>query len=288
MNPDIAVSFEFFPPHEEAGMTELSNAVRRLTPLRPKFITVTYGADGSARRRTRDCVLRLKRDPELAVAPHLTCIDSSREEIVTIALDYWRLGIRHLIALRGDPPAAGHTSSGLRYASELVYELKKVAAFEISVAAYPEGHPESGLSVEADLENLARKADAGATRAITQFCFDPDAFLRYRDRCTARGLSIPVVPGVLPITGFSQLVRFAKRCGASIPPWLMNRFDGLDTDPETRRMIAAHVAIEQTQYLRRHGVEDFHFYTLNSPELTLAVCHALGVRSTPVPTPEVA
>jgi methylenetetrahydrofolate reductase (NADPH) len=298
-NP-VEVSFEFFPPNDDAAAASLWAAVERLAPLRPKFVSVTYGADGSTRSRTHDCVLRILRDTDLVVAPHLTCVGASREDIIAVAEDYWRNGVRHMVALRGDPaagaPGVGAPASadpaarsadaprryqpypgGFAYASDLVAGLRNAAAFEISVAAYPEGHPESG-TVEADLDNLARKIDAGANRAITQFFFDTDAFLRYRDRCTARGIRACLVPGILPITRFPQLVRFAERCGASVPQWLRRRFDGLDDDPETRRMIAAHVAIEQVQRLREHGVDEFHFYTLNRAELTFAICHALGLR----------
>ncbi len=286
MSDAVAVSFEFFPPGDDAAAASLWSAVERLAPLRPRFVSVTYGADGSTRSRTHECVLRMLRDTQLVVAPHLTCIGAPREEIEGIAQDYWRHGIRHMVALRGDLPGVAtpgvaapgvSTPRGYAYASDLVRGLAAVAPFEISVAAYPEGHPESG-TVDADLENLQRKIDAGARRAITQFFFDIDLFLRYRDRCAARGISAPIVPGVLPITRFPQLLRFAGRCGASIPDWLRRRFEGLDDDPETRRMIAAHVAIEQVQQLRRHGVEEFHFYTLNRAELTYAICHALGLR----------
>jgi len=291
----VAVSFEFFPPTDEAAADNLWSAVERLAPLQPRFVSVTYGADGSTRSRTHECVLRMLRDTDLTVAPHLTCIGAAREELAAIAQDYWRHGVRHLVALRGDMPGAGPPPGGAppgtapdgrahrphpggyRYASDLVRGLKEAAPFEISVAAYPEGHPESG-TIEADLDNLARKVDAGARRAITQFFFDTSAFLHYRDRAAARGIAAPIVPGILPITRFPQLLRFAERCGASIPAWLRARFEGLDEDPETRRMIAAHVAIEQVQELSRHGVEEFHFYTLNRAELTYAICHALGLR----------
>jgi len=283
-NP-VEVSFEFFPPNDDAAAATLWAAVERLAPLRPKFVSVTYGADGSTSSRTHDCVLRILRDTDLVVAPHLTCIGAPCEDIVAIAEDYWRNGVRHMVALRGDPAPGSLDAThryqphpgGFAYASELVAGIRKAAPFEISVAAYPEGHPESG-TVEADLENLKRKIDAGANRAITQFFFDTDAFLRYRDRCVARGIRAGIVPGILPITRFPQLVRFAERCGASVPQWLRRRFDGLDEDPETRRMIAAHVAIEQVQRLREHGVEEFHFYTLNRAELAYAICHALGIR----------
>jgi methylenetetrahydrofolate reductase (NADPH) len=264
---------------------QLWEAVLRLAPLQPNFVSVTYGADGSTRTRTHECVLRILRETHLVVAPHLTCVGASRTEVLRIAQEYWQQGVRHLVALRGDAPPA-HLSSegryrphaaGFAYASDLVTGLNGVGKFELSVAAYPEGHPESG-SVEADLENLKRKVDAGAGRAITQFFFDTDIFLRYRDRCAAAGIRARLVPGILPITRFPQLLRFAERCGASVPLWLRRRFDGLDDDPETRRMIAANVAIEQVQRLREHGVQEFHFYTLNRAELTYAICHALGLR----------
>jgi methylenetetrahydrofolate reductase (NADPH) len=296
MSNAVAVSFEFFPPGDDAAAASLWSAVERLAALRPRFVSVTYGADGSTRSRTHECVLRMLRDTQLVVAPHLTCIGAPREEIEGIAQDYWRHGIRHMVALRGDLPGVATPGvgtpgiaepRGYAYASDLVRGLAAVAPFEISVAAYPEGHPESG-TVDADLENLQRKIDAGARRAITQFFFDIDLFLRYRDRCAARGISAPIVPGILPITRFPQLLRFAGRCGASIPDWLRRRFEGLDDDPETRRMIAAHVAIEQVQQLRRHGVEEFHFYTLNRAELTYAICHALGIRPQVLPEAQVA
>jgi methylenetetrahydrofolate reductase (NADPH) len=215
----------------------------------------------------------------------LTCVGASRDEVLGIARQYWREGVRHLVALRGDAPAT-HLSpegryqpepDGFAFASDLVRGLTSVGNFEVSVAAFPEGHPESG-GVDADLENLKRKIDAGAGRAITQFFFDTDIFLRYRDRCAAAGIRALLVPGILPITRFPQMLRFAARCGTSVPDWLHRRFDGLDDDSETRCMIAAHVAIEQVQRLRRHGVEEFHFYTLNRAELTYAICHAMGLR----------
>jgi methylenetetrahydrofolate reductase (NADPH) len=285
MSNPVAVSFEFFPPSDEPMGQQLWEAVLRLAPLQPNFVSVTYGADGSTRTRTHECVLRILRETHLVVAPHLTCVGASRTEVLRIAQEYWQQGVRHLVALRGDAPPA-HLSSegryrphaaGFAYASDLVTGLNGVGKFELSVAAYPEGHPESG-SVEADLENLKRKVDAGAGRAITQFFFDTDIFLRYRDRCAAAGIRARLVPGILPITRFPQLLRFAARCGASVPLWLRQRFDGLDDDPETRRMIAANVAIEQVQRLREHGVQEFHFYTLNRAELTYAICHALGLR----------
>jgi methylenetetrahydrofolate reductase (NADPH) len=280
MTNEVAVSFEFFPPGDDAMGRQLWSAVERLAPLKPKFVSVTYGADGSTRSRTHECVLRLLRETTLCVAPHLTCIGASRDEVLGLAGDYWRHGVRNLVALRGDLPetvAGVGPSGGFEHASDLVRGLAGLAEFDISVAAYPEGHPESG-SIEADVDNLKRKIDAGATRAITQFFFDTDAYLRYRDRCRSAGIAINVVPGILPITRFPQLLKFAQRCGATIPDWLKRRFDGLDGDADTRRMIAAHVAIEQVQRLQQHGVHEFHFYTLNRAELTYAICHALGLR----------
>jgi methylenetetrahydrofolate reductase (NADPH) len=282
---DPAVSFEFFPPGDEAMAQQLWQSVQRLAPLRPSFVSVTYGADGSTRTRTHEFVQRVLLETNLRVAPHLTCVGASRAEVLDIAKEYWQLGVRHLVALRGDAPAGNLSADGryqphpdgFAYASDLVTGLSNVGNFEMSVAAYPEGHPESG-GLDAELENLKRKVDAGAGRAITQFFFETDLFLRYRDRCAAAGIRVNIVPGILPITRFPQLLRFAARCGASVPDWLRSRFDGLDDDPETRRMIAANVAIEQVQRLRQHGVEEFHFYTLNRAELAYAICHALGLR----------
>lgn len=284
MASDVAVSFEFFPPTDEAAAAQLWTAVQRLAPLKPRFVSVTYGADGSTRSRTHDCVLRILRETDLTVAPHLTCVGATQREVLRLAKDYWRHGVRHLVALRGDG-AAGSAyrphPDGFAFASDLVLGLRGIAHFDIAVAAYPEGHPESP-SLESDLDNLKRKVDAGADRAITQFFFDTDVFLRFRDRCAAAGVRARIVPGILPITRFNQMLRFAERCGTSVPGWLRSRFDGLDGDMETLRMIAAHVAIDQVQRLRQHGVDEFHFYTLNRAELTYAICHALGNRPSPV------
>jgi methylenetetrahydrofolate reductase (NADPH) len=280
-SPPIAVSFEFFPPGDAAMEETLWSSVERLAPLAPRFVSVTYGADGSTRTRTHNVVTRIQRETTLTGAPHLTCIGATRTEILDIARKYWDQGIRHIVALRGDAPQGASRyephPDGFAYAVDLVAGLKSVADFDISVAAYPEVHPEAP-SMEFDLENLRRKIDAGATRAITQFFYDTEAFLRFRDRCAAAGIRASIVPGILPITRFPQVLRFAARCGASIPAWLQHRFDGLDNDADTRRLIAASVAIEQVQTLVRHGVGEFHFYTLNRAELTFAICHALGVR----------
>jgi methylenetetrahydrofolate reductase (NADPH) len=279
-NP-VAVSFEFFPPNDAAMEQTLWQSVQRLAPLRPRFVSVTYGADGSTRARTHNVVTRILRETPLTGAPHLTCIGASREEILGIARGYWENGIRHIVALRGDPPQGSGPykphPGGFDYAEDLVRGLKTVGDFEISVAAYPEKHPEA-CSADFDLENLKRKVDAGAARAITQFFFNTELYLRFRDRCQRAGINVSIVPGILPITRFPQLLRFASRCGATVPAWLEQEFDGLDDDPETRRMIAASIAIRQVRELQRHGVEEFHFYTLNRSELTYAICHALGLR----------
>ena len=283
---EISVSFEFFPPGDAEMEATLWRSVQRLAPLAPHFVSVTYGADGSTRTRTHNIVTRIGRETRLTGAPHLTCVGAAREEILDVARAYWAQGIRHIVALRGDPPQGASRyephPGGFAYAADLVAGLKSVAEFEISVAAYPEVHPEA-TSAEADLANLRRKIDAGASRAITQFFYDTDAFLRFRDRCAKAGIRVPVVPGILPITRFPQVLRFAERCGATIPVQLRERFAGLDDDPDTRRLIAASVAIAQVERLREHGVRDFHFYTLNRAELTYAICHALGVRPAPQP-----
>lgn len=277
----ISVSFEFFPPADAAMEAMLWRSLERLAPLTPSFVSVTYGADGSTRERTHTVVTHIQRHTTLTGAPHLTCIGATREEILAIARTYWDEGVRHLVALRGDSPREQGPyrpyPGGFAYACDLVAGLATVAPFEISVAAYPEMHPEA-CSPQADLDNLKRKVDAGATRAITQFFYDTDVYLRFRDRCAAAGVHAPIVPGILPITRFPQVLRFARSCGASIPRWLHERFTGLDDDEETRRMIAASVAIEQVQALSAHGVREFHFYTLNRAELTYAICHALGLR----------
>ncbi len=286
----IRVSFEFFPPGDVALEATLWQSIGRLGPLGPAFVSVTYGADGSTRERTHRVVSRIQNETTLTGAPHLTCIGAGRGEILDIARAYWAQGIRHIVALRGDLPQDGGyraPADGFRYASELVAALARLAPFEISVAAYPEVHPEA-QSAAADLDNLKRKIDAGANRAITQFFFDTQAFLRFRDRCASAGIHAVIVPGILPITAFAQVTRFAARCGASIPPWLHERFEGLDHDAQTRRLIAASVAIEQVQQLRMHGVSEFHFYTLNRAELTYAICHALGLRAPAPRVPELA
>jgi methylenetetrahydrofolate reductase (NADPH) len=278
----VTVSFEFFPPSDPEMEKTLWASIQRLAPLAPRFVSVTYGADGSTRERTHNVVTRILRETALTPAPHLTCVGAPRGEILDIARGYWDAGVRHIVALRGDAPAgqAGYAPhpDGFAYAVDLVKGLKSVGDFDISVAAYPEVHPEA-RDARFDLDNLRAKLDAGANRAITQFFFDTDKYLRFRDQCAAAGITAPIVPGILPITRFPQMLRFARRCGASVPESLQHRFDGLDDDPDTRRLIAASVAIEQVHRLQQHGVNEFHFYTLNRAELTYAICHALGVRA---------
>ena len=283
--PGLSISFEFFPPKTEQMEKNLWDSIRRLAPLKPSFVSVTYGAGGSTRERTHATVTSIQRETGLQAAAHLTCVAATREEIDEVARSYWDAGIRHIVALRGDPPGgimcAGSYEphpGGYAYAADLVEGLKRVADFEISVAAFPEMHPEA-VDAESDLENLRRKVDVGASRAITQFFFDTDAYLRFRDKAEAAGISIPIVPGILPITNFARTVEFAVKCGAAVPGWLAEMFQGLDDDPKTRELVAATVAAQQCRALYAAGVRHFHFYTLNRSELTLALCHMLGVRT---------
>lgn len=278
---ELSVSFEFFPPKTPKSEATLWQSVERLAPLGPRFVSVTYGADGSTRDRTHRIVQQIQTQTALTGAPHLTCVGASRSEVLDVARSYWDEGIRHIVALRGDPPQ-GSTDyqphpDGFAYAQDLVAGLKSVGDFDISVAAYPEVHPEAP-DARFDLANLKRKVDAGASRAITQFFFEAERFLRFRDQCQANGIDVPIVPGILPITNFPQLARFAAACGASVPDWLAQRFQGLDNDVQTRQMIAANVAIEMVNKLLREGVSELHFYTLNRAELTYAICHSLGLR----------
>lgn len=286
--PPVAVSFEFFPPKTPEMEATLWQAVQKLAPLQPRFVSVTYGADGSTRDRTHRIVSRIAGETGLVSAPHLTCVGATRAEIDAIACRYRDEGIRHIVALRGDPPqGATHYTphpGGYAYAADLVAGLRAVADFDISVAAYPEVHPEAP-DADFDLDNLKRKLDAGASRAITQFFYDTDNFLRFRDRCVARGITAPIVPGILPIARFRQMLNFATRAGARVPAWLHERFAGLDDDPDTQRMLGASLAIEQVVQLRRNGINDFHFYTLNRAELTYAICCALGLRPAGGSTP---
>jgi methylenetetrahydrofolate reductase (NADPH) len=279
--PAPQLSFEFFPPKTEALENQLWACVRRLAPLRPRFVSVTYGAGGSTQARTHATVSRILRETALTPAAHLTCVDASRAEVDRVAREYWDAGVRHIVALRGDQPAGAERyephPEGYAYAADLVEGLRRIAPFEISVAAYPETHP-TALSSDHDIDNLKRKIDAGATRAITQYFFDTDVYLRFLDRCAAAGITVPIVPGILPVTNFAQVRKFSAMCGAGVPDWLAHLFDGLDNDPETRRTVSAVVAAEQVRLLQANGVDEFHFYTLNRPDLVYAIAHILGVR----------
>ena len=277
------VSFEFFPPKTPEMEERLWDVIKRVEPLGPRFVSVTYGAGGSTRERTHATVRRIRTDTGLEPAAHLTCVAATRGEIDAVARDYWAAGIRHIVALRGDPPgglgaAYAPHPGGYAYAADLVAGLKRVADFEISVAAYPETHP-AARSAGHDLDNLKAKLDAGANRAITQFFFDVDLYLRFRERAYTAGIGVPIVPGILPVTNFAQLKRMASGCGASIPSWMAAHFDGLDDDPDTRRLVAASLAAEQCRRLHANGVHEFHFYTLNRADLIVAICHLLGVRA---------
>jgi methylenetetrahydrofolate reductase (NADPH) len=279
---DIGVSFEFFPPKTEKMEISLWEAIGRLAPLSPQFVSVTYGAGGSTRERTHATVARLVRETPLRPAAHLTCVAATREEIDKVIRSYAQAGVRHIVALRGD--AAGGVGEAYRphpggyvNAADLVAGIGRIGGFEISVAAYPEKHPDSP-SVEADIDMLKAKIDAGATRAITQFFFDNDHYFRYLDRVRARGINVPVVPGLIPIHNFAQVARFAGQCGAKIPDAVARRFEGIDDDVETTHLMAATVAAEQALGLREQGVTDFHFYTLNRAKLVYAICHLLGIR----------
>ncbi len=278
------VSFEFFPPKSDEAEANLWKAVERLAPLKPEFVSVTYGAGGSTRERTHRTVTRILAETELKPAAHLTCVEASRGEIDEVIAEYKAAGVRHIVALRGDPPGAAGIGGAYRprpdgyaNATELAAAISRVGGFEITVGAYPEKHPESP-SIEHDVEVLKAKVDAGATRAISQFFFDMDAFLRFRDRVRAAGIEIPLIPGIMPVSNFTGLKRMSAACGASVPDWLAAHFDGLDDDPETRKLLAASVAAETCARLQEEGFQDFHFYTLNRADLVYAICRVLGVR----------
>jgi methylenetetrahydrofolate reductase (NADPH) len=279
---DIQVSFEFFPPKSEAMAETLWSSIQTLAPLQPRFVSVTYGAGGSTRERTHATVERILKETVLTPAAHLTCVGASRDEIDAIARDYWDLGVRHIVALRGDPPEAGGKyrphPGGYRDAADLVAGLKRVAPFDVSVAGYPEVHPDSSTRTF-DLENLRRKVDAGADRAITQFFFSADCFFRFQDDAAAAGIDIEIVPGIMPVTNFAGIVRMSEKCGTQVPAWLGRLFEGLDDLPAARQLIAATVAAELCGQLYAGGVRHFHFYTLNRAELSYAICHLLGVRA---------
>jgi methylenetetrahydrofolate reductase (NADPH) len=276
-----AVSFEFFPPKTAEMETQLWNAIRRLAPLRPHFVSVTYGAGGSTRDRTHATVKRLIDETALKPAAHLTCVGAPREAVDAVIRDYWDAGVRHIVALRGDMPELGQSycahKDGYRTTAELVRAIRDVAPFEVSVSAYPEKHPDSP-SLEWDLEVLKAKVDAGASRAITQFAFDNEVFARLRDRAQRAGIDVPIVPGLMPTTNFKGVSRMAQRCGAGVPDWLRALYDGLDDDLESRKLLASAVLVEQVRELKAEGFDQFHFYTLNQAELTFAVCSILGIK----------
>ena len=278
---DIGVSFEFFPPATDELREQLWKVVQTLAPLEPRFVSVTYGAGGSTRDRTHATVSRIIAEAHLPAAAHLTCVDASKDEIRAVAEGYWQAGVRHIVALRGDMGAPGVPFTphphGYANAAELVAGLKAIAPFEISVAAYPEMHPDSA-NAQADIDNLKRKFDAGASSAITQFFFEPEVFFRFRDQLSAAGIDAPVYPGILPVTNVAQARKFAKACGATIPGWMDGLFEGLDARPASRQLVAATVCAEFCRRLYAGGVRDFHFYTLNRAELSYAICHLLGLR----------
>ena len=280
------VSFEFFPPKSDEAEANLWKAIQRLAPLGPAFVSVTYGAGGSTRERTHRTVSRILAETDLRPAAHLTCVEASRDEVDEVIRDYKASGVTHIVALRGDPPGGSGIggvytprADGYANATELTQAISRVGGFEITVGAYPEKHPESP-SIQHDIDVLKAKVDAGATRAVSQFFFDMDAFLRFRDRVRTAGVTIPLIPGIMPVSNFAGLKRMCGSCGASLPDWLAAHFEGLDDDPETRKLIAASVAAETCARLQEEGFADFHFYTLNRADLVYAICRVLGVRET--------
>jgi methylenetetrahydrofolate reductase (NADPH) len=281
LSSPFSVSFEFFPPKTPESEDALWRAINRLAPLAPKFVSVTYGAGGSTRERTHRTVKRILGETRLTPAAHLTCVGATRDEIHGVADAYWESGVRHLVALRGDPPAGATaysaTPDGYAFASDLVAGMRARHDFDVSVATFPEGHPDSN-SLDKELDNLKRKIDAGASRAITQFFFDDWIYLKFVDRARKAGITVPIIPGIMPVTNFQQMTKFAAMAGASVPRALAPLFEGLDNDVETRKLVAITVAAEQCQKLAEAGVHEFHFYTLNRADLTYALCHILGLR----------
>jgi methylenetetrahydrofolate reductase (NADPH) len=279
---DVDVSFEFFPPTGEGSGKTLWNCIQRLAPLKPKYVSVTYGAGGTTRKRTHATVKRLLNETELVPAAHLTCVDATVDQVDCIAQEYWDIGVRHIVALRGDAHA-GYDKyiphpGGYAFASDLVAGLRQIGDFHISVGAYPEVHPEA-RSAKADMDNLKRKIDAGADQAITQFFFDTDVYLRFVDQARAAGIWTPIIPGIMPVHNFWKVANFCKSCDANVPRWLGDLFDGLQNDPETHKLVAAGLVAEQCRSLYNQGEKKFHFYTLNQADLTYAICHMLGVRA---------
>ncbi len=278
---DAEISFEFFPPKTEKMEETLWSSIEALSPLGPRFVSVTYGAGGSTRERTHNTVARIARETNIPAAAHLTCVEATREDIDEIADAYWNAGVRHIVALRGDPPEAGKAYAphpgGYAGAAELVEGLRKRHPFEISVSAYPETHPQA-VSTDADIDHLRRKLDAGATRAISQFFFEPETYFRFRDACVARGVDAEIVPGIMPVTNFGAIERMSAMTGTAVPPWMARLFEGLDDHPQARQLVAATVAAELCRRLYAGGVRQFHFYTLNRAELSYAICHLMGLR----------
>lgn len=278
---DAAVSFEFFPPKSEKMEATLWESIETLRPLNPRFVSVTYGAGGTTRERTHATVARIARETDIPAAAHLTCVEATRDEIDAVADEYWAAGVRHIVALRGDPPTAGakfqSPEGGYANAAALVEGLRKRHPFEISVAAYPECHPDSA-DATADIDNLKRKLDAGATRAITQFFFEPETFFRFRDAAAAAGITAEIVPGIMPVMSFAAVSKMSAMCGTAVPPWMARLFEGLDDHPAARQLVAATVAAELCRKLYAGGERAFHFYTLNRAELSYAICHLLGLR----------
>lgn len=278
----ISVSFEFFPPKSEKMEQQLWSSIKRLEPLTPSFVSVTYGAGGSTRERTHSTVSRIIEETSLKPAAHLTCVDASKEAVNEVIRAYWDAGVRHIVGLRGDPATGAGSQyvphpEGYQTTADLVRAIREIGDFDVSVSAYPERHPESP-SWDVELDVLKAKVDAGATRAITQFFFDNEHYLRYVDKVRAAGIFVPILPGIVPVTSFKGISGFAKKTGASVPEWLAHRFEGLDDDPKTRELVAAAVAAEQVMSLADEGVEDFHFYTMNKADLVYAICHILGLR----------
>ena len=278
---DAEISFEFFPPKTEKMEEQLWESVQTLEPLGPRFVSVTYGAGGSTRERTHNTVARIAKETAIPAAAHLTCVEASKAEIADVAHAYWEAGVRHIVALRGDPPTAGGAfephPDGYASAADLVEGLRKLHPFEMSVSAYPETHPEA-VSASTDIDFLKRKMDAGASRAITQFFFEPETFFRFRDACAAQGVEAEIVPGIMPVSNFAAITRMSKMTGTAVPEWMAHLFDGLDDHPAARQLVAATIAAEMCRRLYAGGVRQFHFYTLNRSELSYAICHLLGKR----------
>jgi len=278
LKKSLKVSFEFFPPKDQKMSQTLWKSIKRLEPLEPQFVSVTYGAMGSTRSRTHDLVKKIIKETNIQPAAHLTCVGSKVSEIEDIARNYWSDGIKHIVALRGDVPKNKESREELNYATDLIKVLKRVNDFEITVSAYPEGHPDSKIK-DQDIDFLKRKIDLGATRAITQFFLDTNLFIEFLNKLRQKNINIPIIPGILPVTNCEKTIQFSNSMNVKIPDWLKNMFVGLDSDPETRKLVAANISAEQCKTLAKEGVNEFHFYTLNRADLSFAICHILGIRS---------